>query len=72
LAEQRKVIGAMARDFSRFTVWAASGIAQLLYSAQVTYTPYSETRTPYQRRVRRRTDGANTSTTQQDQQQPYP
>ncbi|GJU42622.1 hypothetical protein Tco_1195579 [Tanacetum coccineum] len=27
LAEQREVIGAMARDFSRFTVWAASGIA---------------------------------------------
>ncbi|GKF58419.1 hypothetical protein Tco_0171956 [Tanacetum coccineum] len=26
LAEQRKVIGAMAKDFSRFTVWAASGI----------------------------------------------
>ncbi|GKD23166.1 hypothetical protein Tco_1224869 [Tanacetum coccineum] len=33
LAEQREVIGAMARDFSRFTVWAASGIAQLLDSA---------------------------------------
>ncbi|GKE07415.1 hypothetical protein Tco_1399433 [Tanacetum coccineum] len=33
LAEQRKVIGAMAKDFSRFTVWAASGIAQLLDSA---------------------------------------
>ncbi|GJV63519.1 retrovirus-related pol polyprotein from transposon TNT 1-94, partial [Tanacetum coccineum] len=30
LAEQREVIGAMARDFSRFTVWAISGIAQLL------------------------------------------
>ncbi|GJU98697.1 hypothetical protein Tco_1327968 [Tanacetum coccineum] len=33
LAEQREVIGAMARDFSRFTVWVASGIAQLLDSA---------------------------------------
>ncbi|GJX63527.1 hypothetical protein Tco_0296427 [Tanacetum coccineum] len=30
LAEQPKMIGAMARDFSRFTVWAVSGIAQLL------------------------------------------
>ncbi|GKC25670.1 hypothetical protein Tco_1027820 [Tanacetum coccineum] len=39
LAEQREVNGAMAKDFSRFTVWAASGIAQLLDSAQVTYTP---------------------------------
>ncbi|GJY10545.1 hypothetical protein Tco_0378730 [Tanacetum coccineum] len=33
LAKQREVIGAMARDFSRFTVWVASGIAQLLDSA---------------------------------------
>ncbi|GKD62647.1 hypothetical protein Tco_1300156, partial [Tanacetum coccineum] len=41
LAEQREVIGVMARDFSRFTIWAASGIAQLLDSARVTYTPYS-------------------------------
>ncbi|GKD70538.1 hypothetical protein Tco_1324628, partial [Tanacetum coccineum] len=63
LAEQHEVIGAMAKDFSRFIVWAASGIAQLLDSARVTYTPYSETHVPYQRRVRRRTDGVNTSTT---------
>ncbi|GKD81518.1 hypothetical protein Tco_1348357 [Tanacetum coccineum] len=47
LAEQHKVISAMARDFSRFTVWAASGIAQILDSAQVSFTPYFETRTPY-------------------------
>ncbi|GKD11154.1 hypothetical protein Tco_1190839 [Tanacetum coccineum] len=72
LAEQREVTGAMARDFSRFTVWAASGIAQLLDSARVTYTPYFETHVPYQRRVRRRTDGASTSAAQQDQQQPDP
>ncbi|GJT29538.1 hypothetical protein Tco_0909813 [Tanacetum coccineum] len=44
LAEQRKVIVAMARYFSRFTVWANSGIAQLLDSARVIYMPYSETR----------------------------
>ncbi|GJT06315.1 hypothetical protein Tco_0840777 [Tanacetum coccineum] len=72
LAEQREVIGAMVRDFSRFIVWAASGIAQLLDSARVTYTPYSETHVPYQRCVRRRTDGASTSAAQQDQQQPDP
>ncbi|GKG05759.1 hypothetical protein Tco_0325845, partial [Tanacetum coccineum] len=35
LAEQREVISAMAKDFSRFTVWAASGIAQLLDSAKL-------------------------------------
>ncbi|GJW30730.1 retrovirus-related pol polyprotein from transposon TNT 1-94 [Tanacetum coccineum] len=34
LAEQREVIGAMARDFLRFTVWAISRIAQLLDSAR--------------------------------------
>ncbi|GKD06198.1 hypothetical protein Tco_1181172 [Tanacetum coccineum] len=62
LAEQREVIDAMARDLLRFTVCAASRIAQLLDSARVTYTPYSETRIPYQRGVRCRTDGANTST----------
>ncbi|GJS05696.1 hypothetical protein Tco_0322204 [Tanacetum coccineum] len=67
LAEQRKVIGAMAKDFSRFTVWAASGIAQLLDSARVTYTPYSETHVPYQRCVRCRTDGASTFAAQQGQ-----
>ncbi|GKE28175.1 hypothetical protein Tco_1443559 [Tanacetum coccineum] len=55
LVEQREVISAMARDFSRFIVWAANGIAQLLDSAQVFYTPYSKTRTPYQRSVRQRT-----------------
>ncbi|GJT10824.1 hypothetical protein Tco_0857866 [Tanacetum coccineum] len=33
LAEQNEVIGAMARDFSRFIVWAASSIAQILDSA---------------------------------------
>ncbi|GKF79617.1 hypothetical protein Tco_0235185, partial [Tanacetum coccineum] len=61
LAEQREVIGAMARDFSRFIVWAAGGIAQLLDSARVTYTPYSEARIPYLRRVRQRTGEASTS-----------
>ncbi|GJV00456.1 hypothetical protein Tco_1329726 [Tanacetum coccineum] len=72
LAEQHEVIGAMARDFSRFTVWAVSGIAQLLDSARVTYTPYSDTHTPYQRRIRRKTGEASTSATQQDQQQHDP
>ncbi|GKB27641.1 hypothetical protein Tco_0867042 [Tanacetum coccineum] len=37
LREQREVVDAMARDFSRFTVWAAKGISQLLDSARATY-----------------------------------
>ncbi|GJX66892.1 hypothetical protein Tco_0302619 [Tanacetum coccineum] len=72
LAEQREVISAMARDFSRFTIWAANGIAQLLDFARVTYTSYSKNRIPYQHRVRQRTSEASTFTAQQDQQQPDP
>ncbi|GKG06746.1 hypothetical protein Tco_0329715, partial [Tanacetum coccineum] len=72
LAEQREVIVAMARDFSRFTVRAAGGIAQLLDLARVTYTPYSKTHIPYQCRVRQRTGEASTSTARQDQQQHDP
>nr|GEU35469.1 hypothetical protein [Tanacetum cinerariifolium] len=62
LDEQHEVMDAMARDFSRFTVWAASGISQLLDLSRATYTRYSKTHVPYQRRrVRQRTDGASTS-----------
>ncbi|GJU78594.1 hypothetical protein Tco_1275664 [Tanacetum coccineum] len=61
------------RDLSRFTVWAAEGISHLLDSTGATYVRYSETHAPYQRRrVRQRTDGASTSTAQQDEQQPDP
>ncbi|GJS49898.1 hypothetical protein Tco_0600019 [Tanacetum coccineum] len=38
LAEQREIMDVMARDFSRFTVWAASGISQLLDASGATYT----------------------------------
>nr|GEY04064.1 hypothetical protein [Tanacetum cinerariifolium] len=38
LDEQREVMDAMARDFSRFTVWAASGISHLLDLSRATYT----------------------------------
>ncbi|GJR29250.1 hypothetical protein Tco_1105482 [Tanacetum coccineum] len=73
LGEQREVMDVMARDLSRFTVWAAGGISQLLDSAGATYVRYSETHVPYQRcRVRQRTDGASTFTAQQDEQQPDP
>ncbi|GKD67792.1 hypothetical protein Tco_1321882 [Tanacetum coccineum] len=46
------------------------GITRILDSTRASYTPLSETHVPYQRRVKRRTDGASTSAAQQDQQQP--
>ncbi|GJR81820.1 hypothetical protein Tco_0152605 [Tanacetum coccineum] len=72
LAKQRKVISAMARDFSRFCTWTTTSLARMMDSAGVTYTSYYETPREYMRRVRRRTDGASASTAQQDQQQPNP
>ncbi|GJR44331.1 integrase, catalytic region, zinc finger, CCHC-type containing protein [Tanacetum coccineum] len=63
LDKQQEVMDVIARDFSRFTVWAASGISQLLDLSGATYTRYSETHVPYQRRmVRQRTNGAELST----------
>nr|GEW52615.1 hypothetical protein [Tanacetum cinerariifolium] len=65
LGEQREVMDVMAKDLSKFTVWAAGGISQLLDSAGATYVRYSETHVPYQRRrVRQRTGDASTSTAQ--------
>ncbi|GJX37445.1 hypothetical protein Tco_0250748 [Tanacetum coccineum] len=52
--------------------WPAGGMAQLQDYTGASYTPYSENHIPYQRRVRRRTDGARTSAAQQDPQQPDP
>ncbi|GJT52528.1 hypothetical protein Tco_0978685 [Tanacetum coccineum] len=48
LGDQRKVVDAMARDFSRFTVWAVEDISHLLDSAGATYVRYSDTHVPYQ------------------------
>ncbi|GKB92791.1 hypothetical protein Tco_0965063, partial [Tanacetum coccineum] len=62
LVEQRKVMDAMAKDFSWFIVWAASGISWLIDASRATYTRYSETHVPYQRHmVKQRTDGASSS-----------
>ncbi|GJW16399.1 hypothetical protein Tco_0020532 [Tanacetum coccineum] len=72
LTEQREVIDAMAHDFSRFSTWAVTGLGRMMDISGVTYTPYSQTHVPYQRRIRRRTDEAGTSAAQQDQQQPDP
>ncbi|GKB45758.1 hypothetical protein Tco_0896511 [Tanacetum coccineum] len=73
LTEQREVIDAMARDFSRFSTWAVTRLARMMDRAGVAYMPYSETYVPYQRRrVRQRTGEANTSAAQEDPQQPNP
>ncbi|GKE44859.1 hypothetical protein Tco_1472143 [Tanacetum coccineum] len=72
LTEQRKVIDAMAHDFSRFSTWAVTSLGRMMDRARVTYMPYSQTHVPYQRRVRRKTDEASSSAAQQDQQQPDP
>ncbi|GJW58700.1 hypothetical protein Tco_0105431 [Tanacetum coccineum] len=45
LDKQREVMEAMAIDFSRFTVWAASGISQLLDLSGATYTRMFKPRT---------------------------
>ncbi|GJS33283.1 retrovirus-related pol polyprotein from transposon TNT 1-94 [Tanacetum coccineum] len=72
LAEQRKVISAMARDFSRLCTWTTTSLARMIDRAGVTYTSYSETPREYTRHVRRMTDGASTSAVHQDLQQPDP
>ncbi|GJT11539.1 hypothetical protein Tco_0858581 [Tanacetum coccineum] len=62
LTEQREVIESMARDFSKFSTWAITGLARMMDKAGVTYVLYSETHLPYQRlRVRQRTGEASTS-----------
>ncbi|GJZ84024.1 hypothetical protein Tco_0649197 [Tanacetum coccineum] len=68
LTEQHEVIDAMARNFSRFCTWTTTSLARMMDRAGVTYTSYSQTPREYQRRVRRRTDGASTSAAQQDPQ----
>ncbi|GKE13169.1 hypothetical protein Tco_1416720 [Tanacetum coccineum] len=50
LTEQREVIDAIARDFSRFSTWAVTGLVLMMDIVGVAYVPYSETHVPYQRR----------------------
>ncbi|GJT98023.1 hypothetical protein Tco_1093541 [Tanacetum coccineum] len=66
LAKQRKVISAMARDFSRFCTWTTTSLARMMDREGVTYTSYYETPREYTRHVRCKTDGASTSAAQQD------
>ncbi|GJY04610.1 hypothetical protein Tco_0370550 [Tanacetum coccineum] len=73
LGEQREVMDAMARDLSRFTVWATGGISQLLDYVGATYVWYFETHVPYQRcRVRQRTKDASNSAAPLNEDQPDP
>nr|GEZ67195.1 hypothetical protein [Tanacetum cinerariifolium] len=69
----RDIVDTIARDFSRFTVWAASGISQLLDATEATYTRYFETHVPYQRHmVRCRTNNASTTAASHTANQPDP
>ncbi|GJU85842.1 hypothetical protein Tco_1293388 [Tanacetum coccineum] len=72
LGEQREILDSMAYDFSQFSTWTVVGLSQMTSQARVRYTSYADFQIPYARHTRRRTDGANTSTTQQDEKQPDP
>ncbi|GKB57302.1 hypothetical protein Tco_0913488, partial [Tanacetum coccineum] len=72
LADQRKVISVMTRDFSRFYTCTTTSLARMMDKAGVIHTSFSETPREYTRRVRHKTGEASTSTAQQDQQQPDP
>ncbi|GJU71449.1 hypothetical protein Tco_1262854 [Tanacetum coccineum] len=65
LGERRKVLDAMSRDFSRFTTWMVGRLSQLLDASGMSYMSYGDYQIPYQRRTRRRTDGASTLAPQQ-------
>ncbi|GJU23590.1 hypothetical protein Tco_1156932 [Tanacetum coccineum] len=72
LGKQREILDSMACNFSRFSTWTVVGLSQMMNQARVRYTSYADFQIPYARHTRRRTDGASTSTTQQDEQQPDP
>ncbi|GKC61937.1 hypothetical protein Tco_1089535, partial [Tanacetum coccineum] len=70
LGEQREILDSMARDFSQFFTWTVVGLSQMMSHTGVRYTSYADFQMPYERRTKRRTDDASTSTAQQDEQQP--
>ncbi|GKA04330.1 hypothetical protein Tco_0677111 [Tanacetum coccineum] len=64
-------------DQGRFSTWMISCMAQLMDASGLTYQAFDGTfrgssPAAFQRRIRRKTDGASTSIAQQDQQQPDP
>ncbi|GJT50459.1 hypothetical protein Tco_0976616 [Tanacetum coccineum] len=70
LGEQRAVLDEMSRDFSRFDTWTVGCLSQLLDMSGMTYTSYGDYQIPYQRRTKRRTDGASTSAASHTDDQP--
>ncbi|GKA06254.1 hypothetical protein Tco_0685478 [Tanacetum coccineum] len=58
LQGQREVLDSMACDLSKFTMWTVTSLS-------LAYTRYSESSIKYQRCIRQRIDGTNTSTTPQ-------
>ncbi|GJS97102.1 hypothetical protein Tco_0804070 [Tanacetum coccineum] len=66
LQGQREVLDSMAHDFSRFSTWIVTSLAQLMDRAGVPYTRYSESPVEYQRRTKQRTNEPSTSTTPQE------
>ncbi|GKA05196.1 hypothetical protein Tco_0684316 [Tanacetum coccineum] len=72
LGEQRTILDAMSRDFSRFTTWTVVCLSQLLDTSGMSYTSYGDYHIPYQRHTRWRTDKANTSAAPCTDDQPDP
>ncbi|GKF97606.1 hypothetical protein Tco_0293427 [Tanacetum coccineum] len=73
-------IARLANHFGLLTAEILGGLTVIAYDSWgvdlaergVTFTPYSQTHVPYQRRVRRMTDEASTFVAQQDPQHPDP
>ncbi|GJY38638.1 hypothetical protein Tco_0425002 [Tanacetum coccineum] len=66
LAEQRVLLGRMSSEQSRLSSWVADNITQLLNQSGESYVRFDgrimvTSHASYQRRTRRRTEGANTS-----------
>ncbi|GJY98979.1 hypothetical protein Tco_0516409 [Tanacetum coccineum] len=64
----RTMAQSMACGFSRFSTWIVVGLSQMMSQDKVRYTSYADFQIPYVRHTRRKTDGASTSTAQQDEQ----
>ncbi|GKC44293.1 hypothetical protein Tco_1062015, partial [Tanacetum coccineum] len=61
IGEQREVLDSMSRDFARFTIWTVTSLLLMMDRRGVRYTSYVDSRIPYKRRTRSRTNGDSTS-----------
>ncbi|GKE02514.1 hypothetical protein Tco_1390497, partial [Tanacetum coccineum] len=73
----RRLIERSMTDQGRFSKWMMTCMTQLMDASKLTYQAFDRTfrgSSPlsFQRRTRKRTDGASTSAAQQDPQQPDP